>query len=80
MATEARSAMTVEQAKAKLAEVGDAMATQFGGKHPDRLNQLTAALATADMAVEHLFDEEMRRADNEKRREERIRAQVEAGG
>ncbi len=69
--------MDQQAAQAALAKVGKAMREQFGEHHPDRLAQLDATLATAGMAVGHLFDEEERRVDNEQRREERIRAELE---
>lgn len=55
--------MTREDALASLEAVGKAMADQFGLPGPDhsgRLAQLQGALATASMAVEHLFDEDLR--------------------
>jgi hypothetical protein len=70
-------AMSRKQAGDQLDQVGKAMREAFGDHHADRLHQLDAALATAGMAVEHLFDEEVRRKDNLARREAAIRAQVE---
>lgn len=67
--------MTAQEAHAALDGVAAAMAAQFG-QHPDRVAQLSAALATAGMAADHLFDEELRRVDNTERREARIRAEL----
>jgi hypothetical protein len=59
-------AMDMLEALAKLDEVRQAMHDQFP-ENSGRLGQLDSALATADMAVEHLFDEEMRHVDLVKR-------------
>jgi len=53
-------AMTREEAHKALDGVAEAMTAQHGGQ-PDRLGQLTSHLATAGMAVDHLFDQ----AENE---------------
>lgn len=47
--------MTREEAHQALDGVAEAMAAQHAGQ-PDRLHQLTSHLATAGMAVDHLFD------------------------
>lgn len=47
--------MTREEAHKALAGVADAMGAQHAGQ-ADRLHQLASALATAHMAVDHLFD------------------------
>ena len=47
--------MTREEAHEALDSVAGAMAARHAGQ-PDRLHQLTGALATAGMAVDHLFD------------------------
>ena len=47
--------MTRDEAKQKLDEIADAMTAQHAGQD-DRLHQLTSHLATAAMAVDHLFD------------------------
>ena len=47
--------MTREQAHKALDGVAEAMAAQHSDQ-PDRLHQLTSHLATAHMAVDHLFD------------------------
>lgn len=48
-------AMSREEAHAALDEVGKDMARQHKAQ-PERLHQLASALATAAMAVDHLFD------------------------
>lgn len=48
--------MDRDEAKAALQGVADAMTEQHGGQ-ADRLHQLTSHLATASMAVDHLFDQ-----------------------
>ena len=49
------SDMTREEAHEHLDAVAEAMSALHGGQ-PDRLHQLTSHLATAGMAVDHLFD------------------------
>ena len=49
--------MTREEAHAALDGVAEAMSAQHAGQ-PDRLHQLQSHLATAQMAVGHLFDHE----------------------
>jgi len=53
-------AMTREEAHEALQGVADEMSAQHAGQ-PDRLEQLRSHLATAGMAVDHLFDQ----AENE---------------
>ena len=47
--------MTREEAHKALDGVAEAMSAQHEDQ-PDRLHQLASALATAGMAVDHLFD------------------------
>jgi len=48
-------AMSREEAQEALAEVGKDMARQHKDQ-PERLHQFSSAVATARMAVDHLFD------------------------
>jgi hypothetical protein len=59
-----------EGALAALEQVREWVHTDFGPPGPDhsgRLAQLDSALATARMAVEHLFDEDLRERDLHRR-------------
>ena len=47
--------MTREEAHEALNRIAEAMTARHGDQ-PDRLHQLDSALATAGMAVDHLFD------------------------
>lgn len=69
--------ITQEKASAALTGVAEAMREQFGDepKAADRLAQLDAALSTARMCVEHLYDEDTRRRHD---KAERVRL-AEAG-
>lgn len=58
---------TADEALAALAEVASFANTTFGAHHEGRLGQLSAAAATARMAVEHLVDEDAREVDLAKR-------------
>jgi hypothetical protein len=71
---------TADEALAALAEVASFANTTFGAHHEGRLGQLSTAVATARMAIEHLVDEDARELDLAKRivRRDKVHGQDEA--